>query len=312
MSGRHEPKVLDVPCPLCRGRDVTPVLRDAGAAGMDRPSLVACTSLDHGTFGQIVACKACGIRFRSPREDDATILAYYQRVEDPVYTENEPARVLTFARALRRLETRVPVRGPLLDVGCYTGVFLDAAAARGWPAAGIEPSEWAAAAARTKGHRVHCGTLETAPFERDSFAVVTMWDALEHYADPVKELRLARGFARDDGYLVLSTMNVDAWLPRLLRSRWPWYMRMHLAYFTPAALAAGLARAGWTLVHVHGYTHVVTWDYLLLKLGRYLPGVNEALRRLVRVLGCSHRTVPVNLGDFMTAYARKAPAGSAR
>lgn len=306
MADRDEIALKDVPCPVCGRTRVSLVLRDAPSRRIDRPDLVACTSLDHGTFGQIVACDACGLRFRSPREDDATILSYYAAVEDPVYLENEAARVLTFSRALQRLETHVPVRGPLLDVGCYTGVFLDVAATRGWPVVGLEPSRWAAELAGRKGHRVHCGTLETAPIDSEHFAVATMWDALEHFTDPVKELRLVRRLVRRDGYLVLSTMNIDAWLVRLLRSRWPWYMRMHLSYFTPATLARALELAGWRLVHVHGYAHVVTWDYLLRKLSACLPRGSGVLRALLRQLRSSDRTVTIDLGDFMTAYAVKA------
>lgn len=308
MATRHDTRVQDVPCPLCGGTRVSAVLRDSGSGRIDRPDLVACTSLDHGAFGQIVSCDACGIQFRSPREDDATILSYYAGVEDTVYQENEPARVATFSRALQRLEAHVPVKGPLLDVGCYTGVFLDVAASRGWPVVGLEPSRWAAEAARKKGHEVHCGTLERAPLPRGHFAVATMWDAIEHYADPVKELRLAREAVRDGGYLVLSTMRNDAWVARLLGRRWPWYMRMHLSYFTPRTLERALALAGWRLVHLHGYSHVVTWDYLMLKLGPYAPRASEAGRRALRRLGLSGRTVSIDLGDFMTAYAVKAPA----
>ena len=307
MAPPNEIALRDVPCPLCGGTRVSPVLRDAGSSGINRPALVACTSLDHGTFGQIVACNTCGIRFRSPREDDAAILAYYAGVKDPVYVENEPARVLTFSRALRRLEAHVPVGGPLLDVGCYTGVFLDVVAARGWPVVGLEPSRWASEIARGKGHRVHCGTLETAPIEREHFAVATLWDALEHLADPVKELRLIHDCVRSDGYLVLSTMNVDAWIVRLLGSRWPWYMRMHLSYFTPTTLAKALRFAGWQLVRVDRYAHVVTWNYLLLKLSPYMPRASRVLRALLRHLHISNRTITIDLGDFMTAYAVKAP-----
>ena len=227
-----------------------PIFRDTTSARIDRPALMACTSLDHGTFGQIVECVACSIRFRSPREDDATILGLYEDVEDAVYLENERGRVLTFTRALQRLEARVPCRGPLLDVGCYTGVFLDVAAARGWPVAGVEPSRWAAAAARRRGHRVHAGTLETVPAEWNSFAVVTMWDTLEHYVDPVGELRRANALVRDDGYLVLSTVNVDCALVRLLGKRWPWYMRMHLSYFNANTLTRALERHGFLAVRV--------------------------------------------------------------
>ena len=288
------------------------MLRDTGSHRIQSAAMLACTSLDHGAFGQIVACATCGIRFRSPREDDDTILSYYASVEDPVYVENEAARRVTFARALDGLERSVPVRGPLLDVGCYTGVFLDVAAARGWPVTGVEPSEWAASVARGKGHTVHCGTLETATLEPARFAAVTMWDALEHYTDPVRELRLARQVVREGGYLALSTMNVDSLAVRVLGARWPWYMRMHLSYFTPRTVERALRAAGWRLVAVHRYAHVVTWDYLLHKLGRSLPRTSRIMRALGRRLGCATRTVAVDLGDFMTVYATTAGAEATR
>jgi SAM-dependent methyltransferase len=299
--------VAEVPCPLCRGDRVTTLLEDGGDHAIGEARLLACTSLDHGSFGRIVACERCGMRFRSPREDDETILSYYASVEDPVYLENEAARHVTFARALDRLERAVPVRGPLLDVGCYTGAFLDVAAARGWPASGVEPSEWAAAAARAKGHEVHCGTLSTAKLGAAPFALVTMWDALEHYTDPVRELRLARAVVRGGGYLALSTMNVDSPAVRLLGSRWPWYMRMHLSYFTPDTVERALRAAGWRVTTVDRYSHVVTWDYLLMKLGRYVPRTSRLLRALGRRVGAERRTVTVALGDFMTVYATTAP-----
>jgi 2-polyprenyl-3-methyl-5-hydroxy-6-metoxy-1,4-benzoquinol methylase len=250
-----------------------------------------------------VRCRDCGLDFRNPREDDDVILGLYDEVEDAVYAENEAARRLTFARALDRLERHVPVRGALLDVACYTGVFLDVAAARGWRVAGVEPSRWAAAEAARKGHRVHHGTLRTAPWEGERFDVVTMWDALEHFTDPVGELRRARAATRDGGHLALSTMRVDCALVRLLGRRWPWYMRMHLCYFTGATLAQALRTAGWRLVHVHGYAHVVTWDYLLHKVAAWAPAASRVLRRAVRSAGLSSRTIPIDLGDFMTAYA---------
>jgi len=130
-----------------------------------------------------------------------------------------------------------------------------------------------------------------------------MWDALEHYTDPVAELRRARAVTRDGGYLALTTMRIDAPVVRLLGRRWPWYMRMHLSYFTPETVERALALAGWRLRHLHGYSHVVTWDYLALKLGGYAPRAARVLRSALARLRLSGRIASIDLGDFMTVYA---------
>jgi len=271
---------------------------------------MACTSLDHGVFGRIVQCRECGLQFRSPREDEDTILSWYGDVEDLVYLAEEPARVATFSRALDQLEKRVPKRGPLLDVGCYTGVFLDVAAKRGWPVTGVEPSRWAGDVARRRGFTVHSGTVTTAPLVPKSFDVVTMWDVVEHLTDPVAVLARARELTSDDGWLVAATLNVEAWIARLMGRRWPWYMRMHLIYYTRQTLTAVLARAGWRTVAIEPYPHVVTLGYLARKLGVYTPRIGRALAGALRRLGLAERRIAIDLGDCITAYAVKDPAWS--
>lgn len=301
------PQLVEVPCPACGGTNVVCKLEDRGTKSGAVASIMACTSLDHGVFGRIVQCRACELQFRSPREDEATILSWYGDVEDPVYLAEEPARIATFGRAVEQLEKQVPVRGPLLDVGCYTGVFLDVAARRGWPVTGVEPSRWAGDRARGRGYEVYQGTLGTVALPPRRYAVVTMWDVIEHLVDPVETLRLAREVAADDGYLAVATLNVDAWIARLLGRRWPWYMRMHLIYYTRATLRDVLARAGWRVTAIESYPHVVTLGYLARKLGAYSRPLGRGLDGLVRGLRSEERRVAIDLGDCITAYAVKAP-----
>jgi SAM-dependent methyltransferase len=67
-------------------------------------------------------------------------------------------------RAVKRGYLRwLPRAGPVLDVGCGDGAFLDVAAAAGLAAVGIERDPTAAAGARGRGHEVLAG---------DAFAVL--------------------------------------------------------------------------------------------------------------------------------------------
>src|SRR5262245_62044190 len=64
--------------------------------------------------------------------------------------------------------------GPLLDVGCGTGDFLDYARSRGWTVQGVEPSGLASQRARERGLEVFHGTLERfADIARGSFGALT-------------------------------------------------------------------------------------------------------------------------------------------
>ena len=133
----------------------------------------------------------------------------------------------------------------MLDVGCHLGMFLEVARERGWDVTGVEPSRWSVEQARDAGLDVRHGTLETVHFPDESFDVVTMWDVVEHLPDPLAELKRMHRILRPDGLLALSTMNVDALFPRLAGRRWPWYMQMHLVYFSRRTLHNMLTKAGY-------------------------------------------------------------------
>jgi SAM-dependent methyltransferase len=178
----------------------------------------------------------------------------------------------------------------------------------GWEVAGVEPSRWSADRARARGLDVYCGTLADAPLAPDSFDVVTMWDVIEHLSDPLAELRRAHGLLRPGGLLAVSTMNVDTWFPRLLGRRWPWYMQMHLYYFTPKTMRQMLKQAGFEMVEAVPHKRVVRLAYLVSRLEAYCQPLAKSLEWLVARLGQSDRLVTVDLGDIFTTFARKTGA----
>jgi SAM-dependent methyltransferase len=299
--------MIAVNCNLC-GRDDYRV-RFPATTTSDEPRVDAfrCTHPGYGHHAQIVECRHCGLVYSNPRWPTAAVLDAYAAVEDETYVEERLGREITFRRHLRQMERIIGPAGGrrLLDVGAYIGVFVEVACAAGWQAEGIEPSVWAVGEARRRGLNVRAGTLETAGFRESSFDVVTLWDVIEHMAEPAAELERARTVLRPGGWLVVHTMDIDAPVARLMGGRWPWLMDMHLYFFSRRTLGRMLTEAGYEVVWQGTQGRSLRLGYLASRIGGLHAGLGRAARWAVNSLGLSEAAVPVNFGDLRTFISRR-------
>ncbi|MBA2364521.1 MAG: class I SAM-dependent methyltransferase [Chloroflexia bacterium] len=294
-----------VPCNLCGSTAATVVLQANTQAADLRAAAFACTSPTVGQHGTIVRCDVCALEYTNPRPNAAMLDRLYVAVEDTAYLEEEEARLATFRYEVRRLAKHSP-RGRLLDIGAHVGTFLRVARDAGYEVSGVEPSEWAARYAReTHDLDVRPTTVSNAGFPMESFDLVSMWDVVEHFADPQSELREVARFVKSGGVFALTTMNVGSLAPRLLRGRWPWYMLMHQYYFTPETLSRMLEKAGFEVMAVEPHVRIVYVRYMVSKLDAYSPTLHRVAQFLTERTGLGSLRVPVNFGDLMTVYARK-------
>lgn len=300
-------------CYLCGGTRAVPLVVVPVVPGDDPPSALsastyACTSRESTSPLRVVACTTCGLRALHPAPDPAGVEEAYVAVEDPSYVAIERHRGVAFQKLVARVNRWRPPPGRLLDVGTYTGLFVASALRSGWDAYGLEPSAWAVRRAEERvAGRVRPGFLRDRQFAPQSFDIVTLWDVLEHLADPRAELRLIRDLLRPRGLLFLSTMASDAFIARLLGPRWPWYLEMHRFYFTAETLEAILQQAGFRLRAVEPYPHYTSLRYIAWKLEARLGGVARSLGHLASLLGLADRTLKVDLKDFFLVVAE--PAG---
>lgn len=299
-----------VRCNLC-GADDTVVRFPCTverSIGVESWTAFACTHDGYGRHHTIVQCRQCGLVYANPRLDRHDILDTYEAVEDPLYVEEREGRVLTFEHHLQPLErlTGSPAGRPLLDVGCYTGVFVEIAARHGWDAWGVEPSLWAVERARARGLRVLPGTLEAADLPEAMFDVVTMWDVIEHLPDPRRTLQRVHRLLRPGGLVAVHTIDIESLFARLMGARWPWLMEMHVYYFSRRTLCDMLGKCGFEVVSDRPQGRYLRLGYLMNRAGALVPLVGRPAEWLVTKLGMRGIAVPVNLGDLFTAYARKA------
>ena len=301
-----------VSCNLCQADDTiirfasTMPVQDANGHPAD-PEHFYCTTLSYGEHYRIVQCKQCGLIYTDPRRRMGDVMKDYEAVVDTRYLDEREGRILTFNRNILPLEKMIPSHNGhrLLDVGTHVGVFVEVAQKRGWDAWGLELSRWAVEIGRKNGLNMIQGTLHDAELDSASFDAVTMWDVIEHMADPIAEIREVARILKPGGLFCVHTMDIDSLFARLMGKRWPWLVEMHLYYFSPKTLAmivekAGLKVESW---RVQGrYLHL---GYLLSRLSGWIPALGRFAERLTQILHIDRWVVPVNFGDLFTLYARK-------
>jgi 2-polyprenyl-3-methyl-5-hydroxy-6-metoxy-1,4-benzoquinol methylase len=298
------------PCILCgeptRLLYPSNVPRDAPIAKGE----LACTSPHLAIHDDIFVCRDCGLARSRPPVDLEAMEELYRDVEDPDYFASELERRRSFQAALARLESLRRVRPPgrLLEIGSSVGLFLDEARKRGWDAVGIEPSRWAAESARTRGLSVFNGTLDEFVVEGGPFDVLVSWDVFEHLEDPLGALHRAYELLRPGGLLVFTTVNLGGLGRKLFRGRWPWFMRMHLHYFTRKSLTRMVRSSGFEVLSTSTEPKTLKLGYVLDRARSFFGPAATVARTLASTLGVVDRPVRIDLGDILLVEARKPEA----
>jgi hypothetical protein len=300
--------VIDIVCNLC-GRDDWFIRYPATISEQQGPDVdtFRCTSPAYGYHAQIVQCRNCGHIYANPSWTTTELLDAYSNVEDELYLEERTARELTFRRHLEAMETIIgPANGrTLLDVGAYIGIFIEMAGQSGWEALGVEPSYWAVNEAQVKNLPVIEGTLYSSSLVGSKFDVITMWDVIEHLADPRADLTIAYERLVSGGYVVIHTMDIDSLMARIMGSRWPWLMDMHLQYFSQRTLSEMLRQSGFEVIWSGSQGRYLSLGYLATRLGGLNSTVGNIGKGLVEKLHISKHALLINLGDLFTIYARR-------
>ncbi len=303
---KRPPAEVAVRCPLCGADDFHVRIEDTMGTRIADPRVhYTCTSSAFGEHGRIVECRSCSLVYMNPRPHHEAVVENYGDVEDQEYIEEEQGRLETFAESLELVQ-RYRRSGHLLDVGCNVGTFLTLAQQAGFEVAGVEPSRWGADIARTRiAGSVHCGAIEDAPLPEGGYDVITLWDVIEHLPDPALDIRAIHSALRPGGIFAVSTMDVDSLFAKVAGKRWPWYMQMHLVYFSRQTLCEMLRREGFHIAEVSSHVRRVRLTYLASRLDAYAPSLARLANRALERTGLAERTVGVSFGDIFTVIAKK-------
>lgn len=202
----------------------------------------------------LVRCLNCGLIYQNPQLTIEELARHYPNEYLPYKKEINSEKSFTkriaaqhgLMRRCNQLIKHRPMTGKLLDVGCSTGLFLNAMRESGWDVEGVELNQYAVEYARkTFGLTIYQGTLEEVNFPDASFDVITLWDVLEHVHNPRITLSEIARILKPGGLLALSLPNPHSLEARLFGKYWVgWDRPRHLHIFPPPVLENYLTNAG--------------------------------------------------------------------
>jgi SAM-dependent methyltransferase len=290
-------------CSACGGRGLQAHMAVAGGAGPD--GLIPSTDRFGSALADIARCPRCGHMQLDPMPADAVLADAYADAASDAYIAEEAGQRETARRTLDRIETLVPDRGALLDLGCWVGFLLAEARERGWRTVGVEPSEFASAYARERlGLEVITGELLGTELPARAFDVVVMGDVIEHLVDPDAALRRIAGLSAPRGVLWLALPDAGSRLARALGRRWWSVLPTHVQYFTRRSIATLLARNGYEVLEISTAPKAFTARYYLGRIGGYSPAAGRALVGAASAAGLTEQLWAPDFRDRMAVIAR--------
>lgn len=246
----------------------------------------------------IYACDHCRVLFMDPQLSDEEITRLYSELyykswgisgdsENPV---SKKMKMDTFLLRLKEIQAYAP-SGKVLDIGCATGFFLEAAQSLGYKPYGIELSEYSSRIAKRKfgEEAIFNGKLENSRFEPASFDVIGMFDLIEHVRVPSETLGQAARLLKSNGIIMITTPDSNSLSNKLMGKRWTHYKKEHFYYFNLDSLEYIAAKNGLKIVHSERSKKALNIDYLHTQLNVYKH------RLFTPVINVLHSILPKSL-----------------
>ena len=256
----------------------------------------AITDASYGTTLSIHRCNSCGFLF-CPDAGDVT--GFYADLEDEEYENTREQRALQAKKLLQHIAP-LQTAGSLLDIGAGSGILVEEAQSQGYQASGVEPSTWLVEKAKQRALPVTEGIFPDAIGD-NLYEVITLIDVLEHVHTPQQLLNDISKRLSKDGMAVIVTPDVKSFAAGLLGKKWWHYRIAHISYFEKNTLKLALKNAGLEPVKWIRPAWFFPLDYLLLRLGQYIPFID----RLAKLKFTRSTTIPLNLFDSWMVVVRR-------
>jgi len=268
MKSKMSKSLRTTDCDFC-SKNHFKILRRS--PGTNNAQFVYSSSSNAPLSSQLVKCLDCHLVSVNPRREQKFLETAYGNAVDTIHGSNSDLRVKSFKRALKWANRAVRELDPnecpiLVDIGCASGEFPKAASDFGYSVTGFEPSVYLSELGRQKFQLdIRTGIFDPSMFPSNTVDVVTMWDVLEHLESPDKMLQSLLPVLKSEGFLILNLPMIDTFTAKLMGRWWPFYLEVHLFYFTRRTIRQYLEKHGFKVMAINSYSQTLGLRYLVTR-----------------------------------------------
>lgn len=276
----------------------------------------------------IVRCQACGMMWLHPeptledlrevysedyfsnpnflRNSNELLFGYTDYISERINKQYGYRRVVSTVEGLLCRSKRSDGESRWLDVGCGLGYLLDVAFDHGFRVCGLEFNPTAVEKLRAKyTFPVQLGGVDSLDTSQQ-YDVISLLDVIEHLRDPFGDLARLRRVIRPRGVLVVSTMDSDSVMSRILGKRLEDFRRIreHLYFFSRTTIRRALEEQGWEVVEIRSIGHTFQLAALLNRTAMIWPLLGRTATALVYPRWLLAANIYLNPGTKMIVFAR--------
>ena len=203
----HHRTAEDKGCPLCSSIEAVRTVRQTAHFSFKR-----CTECDFWFVPESITSDYSG--------DDAVTQTYYKYAHNQQFSSRFDEYRNLFVESLRRRlalfssSWGASDRRAFLDVGCGSGLYVDAANRLELEGYGIEVDASAAEFGQGRGLNIATSTFEAVDLPTSHFTFIQFKQTLEHMPNVTQTLRLAHQLLRPGGHLIIDVPNMYGFIPR--------------------------------------------------------------------------------------------------
>lgn len=197
----------------------------------------------------------------------------------------------------------------VLDIGCFTGEFLEILKKRGADVYGIELQEEAVKIANKKlGGRVYKLDIMENESPNMEFDIISLLGIIEHVTDPIKLLLQCSKLLKKDGILLIQTPNSGSVFAKVMKKYWPPFAPVeHIHLFSRISLQIALEKQNFKEINFKQSWKKLPIGYVFSMLQYFGPEFYKIIKPFEKVADIIGKKIslPFYIGEMIIIAKKK-------